>query len=263
MLDGLLQQLLQFVGAVGGRGRRLARALHQQQVQVLVEAADGLVQLLDGGVRDELAAQALEHRGEQRVDEGEVGDLAVARITRPRQHGEHRQQLLRLILQRAQVHRLVPREQAQLAGAAGVGAGGQQRVVDDVHQVRPGHRVGGPDELAGGAEHGDAGGARQQRAHQAHVGLEAATRLAGHVLAWRRLVHVPQAGRAKAGNGSSYDCAYVALGPCASWRIRAPGAPVPPKTLNRITPGLPPWGPPPRPRAREARSALFFKGPRP
>ena len=97
---------------------RFGGALGEQQVEILVEAADGLVQLLDGGVRDEVAPHALERRREQRVGEGEVLVLAIARLGRPAHDREDRQQLLRLIAQRAQVHRQVAGEQAQLPGAA-------------------------------------------------------------------------------------------------------------------------------------------------
>ena len=190
MFDGLLQQLLQLARAVGIGDGRLGGALGEQQVEVLVEAADGLVQLLDGGVRDEVAPHALEHRREQRVGEAEIGDLAILRVRLAAHDREDREQLLRLIAQRAQVDGQVAGEQPQLACAAGVRRGRQQRIVDDVHQVRAGHGVGGPQQLARGPEHGDAGGARQQRAHQAHVGIEAGARLSGHVLAGRGLAHI-------------------------------------------------------------------------
>ena len=190
VLDGLLQQLLQLTRAVGIRYGRLVGALGEQQTEVLVEATDGLVQLLDGGVRDEVASHALEHRREQRVGEAEIGDLAVLGVRLAAHDGEDGEQLLRLIAQRAQVDGQVAGEQPQLAGATRVRRGRQQCIVDDVHQVGAGHGVGGPHELARGPEHRHAGGARQERTHQAHVGVEAGTRLSGDVLGGGGLAHI-------------------------------------------------------------------------
>ena len=64
MLDGLLQQSRQLVGAVGVR-RPLGGAVREQQIEVLVEPPDRAIELIDGGARNQLAPQALERRREQ------------------------------------------------------------------------------------------------------------------------------------------------------------------------------------------------------
>jgi len=156
--------------------------VRQQQIHAPVEPAHGVVELIDGGAGDELAPQALEHRGQQGVGEGEVGALAVPRLGGAAHDGEHAQQPLGVIAQRAQVHGQIPGQQAHLAGAVRVRARTEQRVIDDVHQIRARHGLGRPHQVARRPEHRDVHGARHQAVHEAHVGLETAPRPAGDVL---------------------------------------------------------------------------------
>ena len=73
-------------------------------------------------------------------------------------------------------------------------------------------------------EHGDAGGARQQRAQQPHVGLETRAGLAGDVLAvGARFISRNDADDPRSVNWPAHTIARSGRrGPCASWRIRAP-----------------------------------------
>ena len=113
----------------------------------------------------------------------------VARIARPAHHREQREELPLIVAQRAQVDGLVVAQQAQLSGAVGTGARGEQRIVHDVDQIRPRRRVGGPHLLARRPEQAHAGGPRQQRPHQAHVGIEARPRLARYEITVRNGTH--------------------------------------------------------------------------
>jgi hypothetical protein len=217
VLDGLLQQLLQVAGT-GLGGRQLGTVLREEQVQVLVEPTDGVGELLDGRACDQLASQALDRRGEQLADEGEIGAAPLLRVVLAGYHAEQREELALVVAHRPHVHRQVPREEPHLTGAVGVGPGREECVIDDIHQVRAGRGLGRPEELPGGPEHCDTGGPGQERADQPDIWIEAITGLAGNVLAERKRTH-----------GSEHLCASAACGPCSSWRIRAPGRPDPAK----------------------------------
>ena len=197
-----------------------------------------VVELLDGGAGDQLAPQALERRRQERVGKGEVGD-ACARAHRPA--GTRR----RGCRGAAAPHRAA--STGRRAGCRRAGAAARRRPgwraadssASSTMFIRSGPVMVSVDHSISpaGAEHGDAGGARQERAHQAHVGIEADAGLSGDVLlAGDRLVHVPWDRRISGcDNGPAYDCAYVVSGPCASWRNLRGGAAPEAKTLNPVT----------------------------
>ena len=221
VLDGLLQEQLQVAGAIG-RGRALlARAVREQQPEVAVELAHDGVEVGDGDMRHQLAAQALERGREQRVREREVLRLLVLRVAGPAHDRDHAQELACVIAHRAEVDGLVAGEQAQLAAAARIGTRATERVVHDVHEIGPGRGLGRPHELAGRPEHRDAGGARQERAHQPRIGLHPEGGRSGRrLVCWGR-AHGSVADLArKSGYRRRHHCSYVVVAPCASWRIR-------------------------------------------
>ena len=183
VLDGLLQQYLQLVGPVGRGNGLVGAAVGEQQVQILVEPADGVVELIDGGACDEFAPQAFQHGTQQRVSKGEIVSLRVLRVLGAAHDGDNAEEPLGVIAQRAQVHGQIAGQHAHLARAVRVRACAHQCVIDDVHQIRARHGLAGPGDVARGPEHRDARRARQQAAYEAHVGLETGPRPAGDVIA--------------------------------------------------------------------------------
>ena len=118
-------------------------ALRQQQVQVLVEPADGALQLLDGGARHQVAPQALERRADERVGEGEI---VVRGGHRPGRHTTASSASSCCSSSRS-AHRYTGRLPASsrcCPGLCGLDETLQQRVVDDIDEVRAGHGVGRP-----------------------------------------------------------------------------------------------------------------------
>ena len=75
-----LQNSFELIRAVAGWTIR--RAIRQQQLQVAIAGGDRAAQLVDGGARQQITAQALEHRAQQSMFERELRGLRVRRAIR-------------------------------------------------------------------------------------------------------------------------------------------------------------------------------------
>ena len=187
VLDGLLQQQLQLVGAVGvdGLGGRPCASSRFRSLSSppTVRCSSSMVARATRSRRRHSSAGR-----EERVGEGEIVVAAV--IARAAHHREQRQQLLLVVAQRSTG---TPAGCRRAAGAARGSAGWTTTLssASSTILMRSGPVMVSVDhmQLARGPEHGDAGGARQQRAQQPHVGLETRAGLAGDVLAVGTRLH--------------------------------------------------------------------------
>ncbi|TLZ37046.1 MAG: hypothetical protein E6K24_03785 [Gammaproteobacteria bacterium] len=168
LLDRLQQDPLQLISAVA-RGL-VHRAVAEQQLEIPVARFDGARELLERGARQQLAAQALEHRSQECVGDGEGAGLGVGIAARTAHHDDDCHQLLAVIAQPAQIHRQPALQQAHLAWA--LGTSGLQRVLDEIVEIRPGRSVRRPLQAARGVVERHAGCARKHGPHELQVGLE-------------------------------------------------------------------------------------------
>src|SRR5262249_3783284 len=125
----------------------------------------------------------------ERVGEQKIMVALLVRLVGAAHDGHEREQLVLVVAQRTQVSRLVALEQPHLTGALGVGAGREQSIVNDVNEVRTGHTLGGPPQLARRTKERDARGTWQERAHEPHVRIEPGAGLPGYVIAVRERIH--------------------------------------------------------------------------
>jgi hypothetical protein len=173
VLGRLLQDVLELIRAIAARGAR-ADGIGEQQLEVLVQRSDRLRQMLDGGARDEVAAQAFQSRAEQRMHEREAAGLGGFRAIRATDDGENRDEHVLVVAHPAHVDRLAALEQTQLARAFNIFASGGDTGSDERAEIGPSRGFTRPSHLAVRVEHANCGRAWKQRADELCVRFERA-----------------------------------------------------------------------------------------